>query len=280
MALVETKQTQRKAADSISVRDKLAAMFSKIMAGTITREEGTMLINDLAKENYEDTLKELFFLIDNPPAGVFPKTILHTVALTRNKAFNKIMVASLEHKNAGVSILAASELGRLRTAEAKDVLREHLNSESYHVRQASAVAIIEGFGDDGVDILKKHILTHHEPFYRATSSQALLKAERKGIECLLTILNSGSPGAVSTAATSLGSAVPVLEKDDVPKIFEALMRAGDKKETPAIIELLKVVALLKGKARGYKGFVQAFTDYPVELVKTEAKNALRVMGGL
>ncbi|MBI5886673.1 MAG: HEAT repeat domain-containing protein [Deltaproteobacteria bacterium] len=278
MAVDESKQTSRRGADNVSVREKLANMFCKIMVGTITREEGTMLINDLAKERYEETIKELFYLIDNPPSGVFPKTVLHTIALSRNKAFSRIMVTSLEHKNAEVSILAASELGRLRTAEAKDVLREHLNSESYHVRQASACALVEGFGSDGIEMLKKHILTHHEPFYRSTSSQALLKAGREGIDSLFAILNSGNPGAVSTAAASLGSAVPVLEKDDIPKIFEALMRAGDKKETPAIIELLKVVGLLRSKAIGFDGYVRAFTDYPIEIVRNEAKNALKLIG--
>lgn len=259
----------------LSVLDKLSNMFTKIMAGTVSREEGTMLINDLARDNYAETIKELFYLIDNPPSGVFPKTIFHTIALSRNKAFSKIMIASLEHKNADVSILAASELGKLRTGEAKDVLREHLNSEAYHVRQASAAALIEGFSNDGVEILKKHILTHHEPFYRATSSQALLKAGREGLDCLFSILNSGSPGAVSTAAATLGSAIPILENEDVPKIFEALMRAGDKKETPAIIELLKIVGLLKGKARGFEGYIQVFTDHPFETIRNEAKNALK-----
>lgn len=278
MAIDETKQAPRKSSDLIPVREKLASMFTKIMAGTITREEGTMLINDLAKGRYEETMKELFFLIDNPPSGVFPKTILHTIALSRNKAFIKIMIACLEHKNAEVSILAAVELGKQRTAEAKDVLREHLNSEVYHVRQASASALIDGFGDDGIEMLKKHILTHHEQFYRATSSQALLKAGREGIDALFALLNSGNPGAVASAATSLSSAVLVLEKDDIPRIFEALMRAGDKKETTTILALLKVAGLLKSKAIGFDGYIRAFVDDPVLLVSEEAKKALKSIG--
>lgn len=278
MAIDETKQAPRKSSDAIPVRDKLAHMFTKIMAGTITREEGTMLINDLAKARHEDTLRELFYLIDNPPSGVYPKTIIHTVALARNKAFSKIMVASLEHKNADVSILAAIELGKQRTVEAQECLREHLNSEVYHVRQASASALIDGFGNEGIEVLKKHILTHHENFYRATSAQALLKNGREGIDCLLSLLNSGNPGAVSTAASCLSSAVLVLEKEDIPKIFEALMRAGDKKETTTIIELLKVAGLLKSKAIGFDGYIRAFVDDPVLLVSEEAKKALKLIG--
>ncbi|MDP2690278.1 MAG: hypothetical protein Q8P48_09225, partial [Deltaproteobacteria bacterium] len=73
-------------------REKLANMFTKVMAGTVTREEGTMLINHLAKEDMASTVSELSYLMENPPPGVFPKTILHTIALSRNKAFHDIMI--------------------------------------------------------------------------------------------------------------------------------------------------------------------------------------------
>lgn len=255
-----------------TVREKLSNMFSKIMAGTITREEGTLLINDLAKENFAESIKDLAYLIDNPPSGVFPKTILHTIALSRNKAFNNLMIASLEHKNEGVTILAASELGRLRTEEAKHVLVDHLTSEVYHVRQASAEALTEF--PDGFEILKKHILTHKEPFYRGTSAQALLKAGKKGMEALLSILSSGNSGAIATVAAVIAKSAPSIEAADIPKIFDALMLAGDKKDTASIIELLKLVAVLKDKARGFDGYVRAFADHPYELIRKEAKNTL------
>lgn len=257
-----------------NVREKLASMFTKIMAGTITREEGTMLINDVAKENYADTMKELAFLIDNPPSGVFPKTILHTIALTRNKAFNNLMISSLEHKNDGVSILAATELGKLRTDEAKHVLIEHLNSEIYHVRLASAAALLDGF-KDGYDIIKKHIMTNLESFYRVTSAMALLANGKKGMEVLISILTSGVHGPVTTVAEVLKGSIKSVEDSDVPKIFDALMFAGDKKDTTTIIELLKLVAALRGRASTFDGYVRAFADYPSEPVRKEANNTIR-----
>ena len=42
-----------------SIREKLTNMFSKVMAGTVTREEGTMLINHLAREDLAETVREL-----------------------------------------------------------------------------------------------------------------------------------------------------------------------------------------------------------------------------
>ncbi|MBI5641954.1 MAG: HEAT repeat domain-containing protein [Deltaproteobacteria bacterium] len=257
-----------------TVRDKLTNMFSKVMAGTVTREEGTMLLNFLAKEDQVGTIKELVHLIDNPPQGVFPKTILHTISLSRNKLFYNIMVGSLEHKNEDVSILAAQELARLKTSDAKNVLVEHLNSEAYHVRKASAIALVQGFGE-GVEIVKKHLMEHSEPFYRSTSAQALATAGRRGMDALLTVLNSGDAASVASAAESIMNAVSSLDGADIPKIFEALMSAGDKKDSRTIVELLKVAASLGSRAKGFEGYVQAFLDYPFDQVKQEARDALR-----
>lgn len=259
-----------------STRDKLAHMFSKVMAGTVTREEGTLLLNHLVKEDLAGTIKELAYLIDYPPPGVFPKTILHTIALSRNKAFYNIMVGSLEHKNEEVSILAAQELARLKTSEAKVVLVEHLSSEVYHVRKASAIALVEGFAE-GIDIVRRHLMDQAEPFYRSTSALALLTGGRKGMDALLAILNSGEPGPVSTAAETVMGATSRLDAGDIPKVFEALMLAGDRKDSRTIIELLKVATALGGRARGFDGYVQAFVDYPSDAVRNEAVDALRVI---
>lgn len=258
-----------------SVREQLTNMFIKVMAGTVSREEGTMLINHLAKEDPVGTISEIAFLRDNPPPNVFPKTILHTVALARNKAFFKLMVESLDHKNEEVSILAAEEMARLHTGEAKSALIGHLNSEAYHVRKASAAALAKGFGAEGIEILKNHVLSHEEPFFRSTSAQGLLIAGRKGVEALLEILNSGNPGAVTSAAEAISKAGDNKSGEDITVIINALSSAGDKKDIPSVIALLKAVASFKERARNFAGYVLAFADYPFEEVRSEAENALR-----
>ena len=259
-----------------SIREKLTNMFSKVMAGTVTREEGTMLINHLAKEDPAGTVNELSYLVENPPPGVFQKTILHTIALARNKAFFGIMVSCLEHKNEEVSVLAAQELAKLKTADARETLTEHLDSECYHVRKASALAVSEGLAD-GADVLRDHMLRRSEPFYRLTSAQALAKSGKKGVEALLAVMTSGDMGAAATAAEVLVAGAETLDYSEVPRVFDALMVAGDRKDSQSIIELLKVVAALKGKAGGFEGFVLAFADYPSETVRKEAQNALKMI---
>lgn len=257
-----------------SIKEKLTSMFSKVMAGTVTREEGTMLLNHLVKEDKAGTLSELAELIVTPPSGVFPKTVLHTIALARNKAFNNLLISCLEHKNEDVVVMAAQELARLRTEESSRVLHEHLSSEAYYVRKASATALAEVFGPDGIKILSEHILTHPEPFYRITSANAMLRAGKKGREALLEILHAGNTAGVATAAEALLAAGDVLTDEDVPKVFSALMEAGDRKDTASIIELLKVIASLKGRASRYRGFIHAFKDYPAEQVGTLAASTL------
>lgn len=260
----------------MSIREKLTNMFSKVMAGTVTREEGTMLLNHLAKEDPAGTVNELSALIETPPPGVFQKTILHTVALARNKAFFSIMVSCLEHKNEEVSVLAAQELAKFKSADARDTLTEHLDSDVYHVRKASAAAIVEGFAD-GAEVVKGHMLRRSEPFYRLTSAQALARSGKKGLEALLSVMASGNQAAMMTAAEALISGSGELEQDDVQKVIDALMTAGDRKDSHSIVEMLKVVAALKGKASGFEGFVLAFADYPSETVRQEAQNALRMI---
>ena len=51
-----------------SIKEKLTNMFEKVMAGTVTREEGTMLLNHLVREDPAGTVAELALLIENPEA--------------------------------------------------------------------------------------------------------------------------------------------------------------------------------------------------------------------
>lgn len=258
-----------------SMREQLVNMFTKIMAGTVTREEGTMLINHLVRASQAEAVKELSALIETPPPGVFPKTILHTVSLSRNKALHNIIIAGLEHKNEDVSILAAQELASQKTIEAKSVLVEHLDSEVYHVRKASAIALARGFAEDGLEILKRHMLEHQEPFYRSTTAQALLMAGKNGVETLLSILSTGNTGAMETVSEVLVSSNDAISGADIPKIFDALMKAGDRKDSSAVIALLRVAGSLGHRAKGYEGFVMAFTDHQYDVVRKEANNALK-----
>ncbi len=256
------------------IREKLSSLFIKIMTGTVTREEGTMLINHLVREDPLETIEALASLIDDPPQNVFPKTIFHTMALTRNKVFFELMTKSLEHKNEDVAILAAEELAKLRNTESRNVLVEHLSSEAYHVRKASATALARGFGAEGIEILKNHILTHAETFYRITSALGLLAAGKKGTETIIDLLNSGNPNGVSAAAETIEQAAQKLGDDVIPMVIDALMSAGDKKDAASLSQLLKTIAAFKGRAKGYEQYLLAFSDYPQEQVRNAARKAL------
>lgn len=257
-----------------SVKDQLTNMLSKVMAGTVTREEGSMLLNHLVKEDEAGTLRELTYLVDNPPPDVPQKTILHTIAFARNKAFFKIMASSLENENDEVSVQAAHELARFKTDEAKDVLIEHLSVEAYQIRKASASAFAQGFGAEGIEILKEHIMTHPDPLYRATSAQALLGAGRPGLEALLPILSSVDPGPVQTVVEVIGSAGGELSDEDMRRIVDALLLAGDREDALAITALLEAVASFGPRAMSLEAYVMAFADHPSEGVRNAAQGTL------
>lgn len=258
----------------ISIKEKLNNMFLKVVAGTVTREEGAMLLNHLAKEDAAGTAGELALLVDTPPQGVYPKTILHMVALARNKVFYELMAAGLVNRDEEVSMMSAQELARIKSFEARNLLSEHLNNDSPHVRKASASALIQGF-PEGLDIVRRHAAGDRSPDLRLSSAQALVESGRKGAEALLDLLGSGSADGLDVAAEALADAVEELGAADVQKVFDALINAGDREDHASTAGLLRVAASLKDKARGFEGFIQAFADSPVEQVRLEARNALQ-----
>ena len=89
------------------------------------------------------------------------------------------------------------------------------------------------------------------------------------------MLATGTGGVVVTAAEALMTEPDKLEDSDIPGVFEALMNAGDRKDDQSAVELLKVAGSLKGRAKGFESFIQAFADYPFEAVKEEAERALQ-----
>lgn len=249
-------------------------MFSKIIAGTVSREEGAILINHLVKESSVETISALSYLIENPPRNVFQKTMLHTIALARNKALFKIMAESIHSKDEDVSLLAASELARLRTDGAKKTLIEHLDNDIYHVRRSAAVALAEDYGDDGIDILKDHILSHEEPFYRATSAQGLLNSGETGVKTLFSIMSIAKPGPAFSAVEALTGFEGEIKDDLIPVAIETLMQAGDRRDIPLVVEVLKLLALFKKRALKYEAFITAFADDNSESIRLEAQKTL------
>lgn len=257
--------------------DKLTAMFSKIIAGTVSREEGAILINHLVKENRHDTISSLSYLIENPPRNVFQKTMLHTIALARNKALFDIIADSVASQNEDVSAMAASELARLGTEGAKRTLIKNLDNDTYHVRRSAAVALAEDYGDEGLKILKDHILSHDEPFYRATSAQGLSATGDKGIATLFDTLRSDIPGPVFSAAEAIAGIEEEINEGHIHTAMEALMLAGDRKDIPLVVELLKVVALFKQNALKYETFIAAFANDTSESIRLEAQKTLHAI---
>ncbi len=252
-------------------------MFSKIIAGTVSREEGAILINHLVKESSVETIGALSYLIENPPRNVFQKTVLHTIALARNKALFQIMAESITSKDEDVSLLAASELARLRTEGAKRTLVENLDNNIYHVRKSAAVALAEDYGDDGISILKEHLLSHEEPFYRATSAQGLASTGEKGVDTLFSILRTEKPGPVFSAVEALTGYDGEIREDLIPVAIEALMQAGDNRDIPLVVELLRLLALFKKKALRYEAFIAAFADDSSESIRLEAQKTLHAI---
>jgi len=55
------------------------------------------------------------------------------------------------------------------------------------------------------------------------------------------------------------------------------MQAGDRKDMPLVVELLKVVALFKQNALKYEAFITAFADDTSESIRLEAQKTLHAI---
>lgn len=257
-----------------AVRDQLLSMFARVAAGTVTQEEGTMLINSLVKKEPQDTVKELYDLIHNTPIEFSTQLIFHTVASSRSRAFFDVLTSALDHKSEEVSMFACEELSKYFPAEAQFVLAEHLGSDVYYVRKASGTILVRIFGDTGIDLLTRQLLSHAEHYYRVTSAEVLANAGKKGVDALIRILNSNNHDATATVAEVLAKDPYQINDADVVKIFNALLEAGDAKAKEAVVALLKLVAALGRRAKQFVEYVRAYEDYPDELISAEAWNTL------
>jgi hypothetical protein len=257
-----------------TIKEQLNAVFVKIMAGTVTREEGGMLLGDLVGTDKAGTLKELEYLLENPPQNVHRKTIFHTVILSRDKAFVFLIAKTLDSQDEDLAIVAAEELSRLHTAEAEKVLSEHLNVETYSTRKASAAALARGCGANGVKLLREHLLECTLALYCDTSTEALLQAGRAGIETLIEVLACGKEVPTNSAVKALVKAPGTLLISEIRPLVDALMFAGDSDDSVSTVALLKVIASLGGAAGKYEGFVLAFEENRSSLVSDEAGRTL------
>ncbi|MBI5969934.1 MAG: HEAT repeat domain-containing protein [Deltaproteobacteria bacterium] len=263
-----------------AIKEQLANMFVKVMSGTVSMEEGTMLINSLAKKDSKETVAAISEFINTPPQNISAQTVFHTIAITRNRAFFDVLTATLDHKNEEISIFACEELATYFKNESKFVLVEHLNSDAYHVRKSSAATLTKIFGDEGIAALGKHILGNTQSHYhRLTSAEALVKAGKKGIDALMNVLNTGGSGAAAAAAEALSSVAASLSDAEMQMFVNALMKFGDAKDAETTATLIKAIGSFGKRAKQFAGFVRAYADDPDEGVSKEAKNTLKAIGG-
>lgn len=259
-----------------SVRDQIVTMFMKVAAKTISREEGTLFLNDIVKRsgNKSEVVKVILELCQKPPKDVHVKTIFHTVALAKNPAFSKLLEVGLDHKSEDICITSAEGLVKLGNDEAKNSLVHHLVSDAYHVRKVSADVLVKGWGREGIRLVLAHGLSHPEVYYRYTSALALAKSGKMGIAALLELFTSNNMNAIQSAADALSENAEPLGKADVPRLVHALELAVNCKHTTAVTALLKLLGALKDRAGGFEEHIAVLLDYNYEPIRIAAGNAL------
>ncbi|MCR4314661.1 MAG: HEAT repeat domain-containing protein, partial [Candidatus Uhrbacteria bacterium] len=163
--------------DEGEIRERLCSVFRKIADGKVTREGGAIFLKDLLKRADAGlVVEELERLTACPPSGVYANTILHTLLLTGNDLFIDILSKFLTHEDEEMAGFAARGLAGFRSFDALKVLVRHLDNDGYLCRKAAAEALAEGFGRDGFEALKRHIMAVNGYMYKLTSIEVLLKS--------------------------------------------------------------------------------------------------------
>lgn len=233
--------------DQEEIRQRLCSVFQKIADGKVTREGGALFLKDLLRmADAGLVVKELENLTASPPLGVYAKTILHTLLLTRNDLFIGILSKFLMHVDEETAVFAAKGLAGLGSFEAFKVLVKHLDYDGYLSRKAAAEALAEGFGRDGTAALKRHIMEVNGYMYKMTSIEALLKS-KDGVRALVEIMafdeNGGLSQIVLEAIRGRVAHRPQ-EMDFLKKSLQGIMEAGgDEAVLVTAEELLEVLAL-------------------------------------
>lgn len=179
------------------IRQRLISVFRKIADGKVTREGGALFLKDLLKRAEAGlVVEELERLTACPPPGIYVKTILHTLLLTRNDLFIGILSKFLMHEDEEMAGFAARGLAGFRSFDALKVLVRHLDHDGYLCRKAAAEALAEGFGRDGFEALKRHIMAVNGYMYKLASIEALLKS-RDGVRALVEIMAFKETGGMS-----------------------------------------------------------------------------------
>lgn len=235
--------------DEGEIRERLCSVFRKIADGKVTREGGAMFLKDLLKRADAGlVIEELERLTACPPPGIYVKTILHTLLLTRNDLFIGILSKFLMHVDEETAVFAAKGLAGLRSFESFKVLVKHLDYDGYLCRKAAAEALAESFGRDGIEALKHHIMAVNGYMYKLTSIDALLKG-KDGIRALVEIMAFDENGGLSQIALEAirGSVVRKPQEMDFlkKKIEEIVMTGGRDAVLVTAEELLKVLGRLK-----------------------------------
>lgn len=231
--------------DGEEIRERLCSVFRKIADGKVTREGGAMFLKDLLKRTEAGlVVEELERLTACPPSGVYVRTILHTILLTRNDLFINILSKSLTHADEETAVFTAKGLAGLRSFESFKVLVKHLDHDSYLCRKAAAEALPEGFGREGIEALKRHIMAVNGYMYKRTSIEALLKS-KDGVRALVEIMafdEAGGMSQITLEAVRGRVAHRHQELDFLKKSLHVILEAGGREAVLVTAEeLIKVM---------------------------------------
>lgn len=255
-----------------AVSEYIAQMLRKVASGKVTREEGTMLLNDAVTRYPGEVWQVMVDLCRRAPVNVYVTTIIHTMVLTGNKYFMKVLEACVDDEREEVAVRAAEGLAELGGEDVMDILLRHMGSDNYRVRMNAARVIVDRFGRQGIERLIEYAENSDDSMYIATAVDAAGKNPKYSVGVYLKLITTSNLVALEYAVACLlrhGSKGLVSSDFETLKSgFENLVK-GERYEGAKLI--MKIMSSARDIFPEYEAFIDSLREHPNGELRDEAE---------
>ena len=260
-------------------------MLKKVALKTVTLEEGAMLLNDLDRraKNREE-LSNLFCDIYRAlPRDTHAKTFLQIVALTDNPDFEKVLVAGLEHPDAGVGLASLEGMARYKDDAAKKALSGQLAHHLPHIRKAAGEALIDKWGTDGIKAVIACGMRHEDREVVSSAYSVLSLCGEEAVPLIIDAMESMNTASLLQSAKLLIDLKQDMDIEDnitedrVVKLVGVLRTAAGSNQPNLIISILELLGALREKLAGHEEDIAAFLHVEHATIKLVAHKVLSQM---
>jgi hypothetical protein len=261
---------------------KVASALKKIASGTVTLEEGAVLLNDLERSSADkDELNALFLeLYRALPQETHGKIFLHIIALTKNPHFENMLAAGLDHPDENTAPAILAGMAGYKDDQARGALKRQLAHPLPRVRKLAGEIIIRKWGTEGVNLVVANGLCSED---QDIVNSACIVLSDCGVTVApividaMQTMNMASLRASAKLLLDMKESMDIedhIDKDRVATLVQVMDRVAGNKQPNLIITMLELLGLLKNKLAGHEDAIAAFLNVEHSTIKLVSHKVL------